>query len=96
MPDRQIRVTRPGAAERTIRKSELADHIASGWTPVWDQSVETLATQVGTLRDAVVDLAGGPVDQPAVTLDQVETLIEQRLNARLGSEPAPVEPTRKP
>lgn len=58
MPERRVRVTKPGSADRSVLKSELAGHIAAGWVPKWDQSVETLATQVGVLRDAVVDLAG--------------------------------------
>lgn len=58
MPERRVRVTKPGFPERRISRKELADHIASGWVPVWDQSVETLSTQVAVLRDAVVDLAG--------------------------------------
>lgn len=91
MAERCVRVVKPGSAVRSVRKSELADAIASGWTPVWDQSIETLATQVGVLRDAVVDIAGGPVDEP-LTRERVEALIEERLDARLANQPAPPDP----
>lgn len=69
MPD-LIRVRKEGWGEKRVRRRELADFIASGWHPVWDQSLETLAQQVATLQDAVVDL--GAAEDPAPDPEPVE------------------------
>lgn len=58
MPER-VRISLPGSRDREIPVGDLPRFIASGWTPVWNQSLATVAQQVASMQEQIAELAGG-------------------------------------